>query len=157
MFGVARSPKLVKRKGTRPAGAVRTEPGTGVAPLRRLSAVTTYEYPVSGRSPVITAWYVHTVSPFSPSVYARACAAITSRPPPRSSTTRGRIAAPGDAHDTTTLVAGSFPQVRCTCSGVPSLRRDHARGGRGRRGAERPRAHRREQASAAGPDEDLAP
>ena len=60
----------MKRKGTRPAGAVRTEPGTGVAPLRRLSAVTTYEYPVSGRSPVTTAWYVHTVSPFSPSVYA---------------------------------------------------------------------------------------
>ena len=39
MFGVARSPKLVKRNGTRPAGAVRTLARSGVA-AESLSAVT---------------------------------------------------------------------------------------------------------------------
>src|ERR1700739_1032088 len=34
--------------------------------------------------------------------------------------TRGRTARPGDAHETTTLLAGSSPQVRWICSGVPS-------------------------------------
>src|SRR6202012_4736171 len=34
--------------------------------------------------------------------------------------TRGRSACPGDAHDTVTARVGSLPQVRWTCSGVPS-------------------------------------
>src|SRR5579862_4695385 len=34
--------------------------------------------------------------------------------------TRGLAAGPGEAQETTTLVAGSSPQVRWTCSGVPS-------------------------------------
>src|SRR5436190_17467325 len=35
--------------------------------------------------------------------------------------TRGRLAWPGEAQDTTTPVAGFSLQVRCTCSGVPLL------------------------------------
>jgi hypothetical protein len=34
--------------------------------------------------------------------------------------TRGRVAGPGDAQETTTPVAGFSPQVRWICSGVPS-------------------------------------
>ena len=33
--------------------------------------------------------------------------------------TRGRVSGPGEAHETTTLVAGFSPQVRWICSGVP--------------------------------------
>ena len=36
--------------------------------------------------------------------------------------TRGRVAGPGEAQDTTTSVAGFSPQVRWICSGVPSPR-----------------------------------
>src|SRR5579862_249162 len=35
--------------------------------------------------------------------------------------TRGRVAWPDEAQDTTTDVAGSFPQVKWICSGVPSV------------------------------------
>jgi hypothetical protein len=35
--------------------------------------------------------------------------------------TRGRTDWPGEAQETTTDVAGSFPQVRWICSGVPSV------------------------------------
>ena len=42
MFGVARSPKLVKRNAARPFGAVRKTALNGSAALPSLSAVTMY-------------------------------------------------------------------------------------------------------------------
>jgi len=54
VFGVARSPKLVNRNGARPNGAVVNVAVNGCA-LLSLSAVTVYEYPVSGASPEISA------------------------------------------------------------------------------------------------------
>ena len=41
--------------------------------------------------------------------------------------TRGRIARPGEAHETTTPVAGFSLQVRWICSGVPSAAPARAR------------------------------
>jgi hypothetical protein len=58
----------VNRNGTRPDGAVLKLPRSGCCRLASLSAVTAYPYLVPGRSPHTVAWYVQTVSPFSPSV-----------------------------------------------------------------------------------------
>ena len=71
MFGVARSPKLVKRNGARPQGAVRKVAVKGCAALLSLSAVTMYWCSESGERPSMRAWYVNTVWPLSPSVYVR--------------------------------------------------------------------------------------
>ena len=149
MLGVARSPKLVKRNA-RPARRRGAERGAervgGVAVVVRGHRVG-----VGGAGPqAADAGMVGPDRLAADSVGVGAGLGRDTRCPIR---TRGRLAWPGEAQETTTPVAGFSLQVRWTCSGVPSLA---ARDRRARVAAFAGLTVAAEQAGAAGAGQHLA-